>query len=260
MATGLKILVLAVFADIEVARGEVLLNGIRQIHAFSPIWRGLGEGLNGVLAPTSKAEVVLYGVSLSADEGSVFSLVNGKLTVQQIVTMSYLSNFETVRMLFALRMIGAIEPRAADLEATEPPADDYELEECIERYNRFLGAIYQFISERLEELVNHFMDSALANLDDPHRGVLRHIKLHQQGRVEYEQIYANLGGLDSGERQQRVTTTLDELLVGLLELTRKELGPDEAEALVEQLNQLSSTAHGVPIAALARRLKSSGSC
>ena len=47
---------------------------------------------------------------VTEDESVVHSQVNGKFNLSQIMTLVYVSNFEALRTLWALKIIGVIEP------------------------------------------------------------------------------------------------------------------------------------------------------
>jgi hypothetical protein len=232
---------------------EVILVGMRRLTQFTLVWQGLGASLNILYAPTGKAEAILYRVSLTEDESAVYSQVNGKFDLAQIMSMSYVSNFEALRTLWALKIMGVIEPVDALEVAREGPSEDYELEELIEAYNRFFIYTYDFIAERLGELVDHITDRAVAQAGARFQKVLRDVKMHNHGRVEYEQIYANTAELDPQRRLNDVEQTLNELLFALIKLTRKELGAEDEQYLVEQLRLLGETVPGVPIDQLTDR-------
>ena len=83
--------------------------------------------------------------------------------------------------------------------------------------------------------------------------VLHDVRMHNHGRVEYEQIYANVVDSTSIDRLSEVEKTLSELLFALVKLTRKELGAEDETYLVDQLRQLGETVPEVPIEQLTDR-------
>ena len=232
---------------------EVLVHGMRLISHFSRIWRGLGESLGMVYAPTPHAETVLYRVSLDEDESTIYSRVTGAVDLGHILDTCYASNFETLRTLWTLKVLGVIAP--VDALADKPVhSEDYELEEHIEAYNRFFAFIYDFIAERLGELVDHITDRAVAQAGARFPRALASVTMHNHGRIEYEQIYANVSYLEARERKPAIAQTLGELLYALMKLTRIELGPEDERFLVDQLELLGETTPEVPIRELSSRL------
>ena len=238
---------------LNVSMEEIICTGMRRVQQFTPIWRGLGASPHEVLAQTPQAGSIIYRVSLSEDESAVLSLVNGKFDISQILSMSYVSNFEALRSLWALKVMGVIEPVGARPSREAQPGEDYELEERIELYHRLFSVVHDFIAERLGELVDHLTDRAVAQAAAQHHRVLREVRMHN-GRVEYEQIYANASDLAEAERRSEVAQTLDELLFSLLKLTRKELGIEEEQALIAELRERAPQPTQAALEAILARL------
>src|SRR2546427_9968506 len=83
--------------SLHISTENLILEGIRRSRSFSQVIRGVGD-IDAVLVPTGTTEV-LYKLELTAEEQEVLSHVNGRATVEQIEDVSYLSNFETCRIL-----------------------------------------------------------------------------------------------------------------------------------------------------------------
>src|SRR5438067_1476149 len=92
---------LTIRGDIDTSSVNLILEGIRRSRSFSQVIRGIGD-IDAVLVPTGTTEV-LYKLELTAEEQEILSHVNGRATVEQICDVSYLSNFETCRILWALK-------------------------------------------------------------------------------------------------------------------------------------------------------------
>ena len=69
------------------------------------IFRGIGGDIEAIPVPTGNTEV-LYKLELTPEEQEVLAQVNGRSTIEQICQVSYLSNFETCRILWALQVLG----------------------------------------------------------------------------------------------------------------------------------------------------------
>jgi hypothetical protein len=85
---------------------NLILEGIRRTRAWSLVSRGIGD-INSVPVPTGNTEVLLK-LGLTDDEQHVLTHVNGRASVEQICQVSYLSNLETCRILWALKVLGVI--------------------------------------------------------------------------------------------------------------------------------------------------------
>src|SRR5207244_2204356 len=126
--------------------------------------RGVGD-IDAVLVPTGTTEV-LYKLELTAEEQEVLSHVNGRATVEQICDVSYLSNFETCRILWALKVLGVIRRSGAeDVAAVGSNAleqqRELDLEAIVEKFNQMFGRIYHFLRGRLGEGGDGFMETCM---------------------------------------------------------------------------------------------------
>ncbi|HXB56663.1 MAG TPA: DUF4388 domain-containing protein [Vicinamibacteria bacterium] len=97
---------------------NLILEGIRRIRAWSLIHRGIGD-MSSVPVPTGNTEV-LVKLGLTDEEQQVLAHVNGRASVEQICQVSYLSNLEACRTLWALRILGVIRYGQAEAAQAGP--------------------------------------------------------------------------------------------------------------------------------------------
>ena len=64
-----------------------------------------------MFVPTGNTDI-RYKLDLTAEEQEILGHVNGRSTVEHICDVSYLSNFETCRILWALLVLGVIRKAA----------------------------------------------------------------------------------------------------------------------------------------------------
>ena len=92
---------------VEIPTHGLILDGIRRARAWSRILRGIGGDIETVFTLTGETDI-LHSLELTNEEQEVLARVNGRSTVEQICQVSYLSNFETCRTLWALVVLGVI--------------------------------------------------------------------------------------------------------------------------------------------------------
>ena len=97
---------------LNISTENLILEGIRRCRSWSQILRGIGATSSRVPVPTGDTDV-LYKLDLSSEEQEVLAQVNGRSTIEQICQVSYLSNFETCRILWALLVLGVIRREKA---------------------------------------------------------------------------------------------------------------------------------------------------
>jgi hypothetical protein len=210
---------------------NLILEGIRLTRAWSRIFRGIG-GPDAVPVPTGNTEV-LYKLSLTDDEQEVLAHVNGRSSVEQICQVSYLSNFETCRILWALHVLGVIRRGQGGEEAAiageaRAREGEMDLEAVVEKFNQMLNRIYVFLKGRIGDEVDDYMAAALEKVASRYEALYYGIDLRQYGRADYDQMLANVADLPAEDRKNLMTDGLRELVGAIQGLVREHQGVEEA--------------------------------
>lgn len=217
---------------------DVILQGIRRVTDWPRVWRGIGGSVDGRFARTPAGSHLGYRVALTQDEAHVLSLVGPKLDLGRVLELSFSEDFDTCRILWALLLVGAISHVDAST-VTEAGVEDYELADLVEVYAEVFRLIHGFANERLGDVVDHLMDRVVATVSTRHGDALQGVHMRNQGRVEYEQLLANLGNRDAGSRRAEAVAALNSLLRELMALAAREFGIEELGLLYQQLAALS---------------------
>ena len=222
---------------LNISTENLILEGIRRCRAWSQVKRGIG-GIDTVYLQTGNTEV-LYKLELSAEEQEVLSHVNGRSTIEHICDVSYLSNFETCRVLWALQVLGVLKrAHSAEEAAAGEGAREHEkaldLEGIVETFNSMFGRIYGFLQGRIGGGVDEFMDTALDEVGRQYGALFEGVDLKQYGRADYEQMLANIADLPADQRKAIMISGLNELVYVMQLQVRTRYGKQE-EAVVSGL-------------------------
>ena len=209
----------------------LILEGIRRTRAWSRIFRGIGGDIESIPVPTGHTEAILR-LELSEEEQEVLSHVNGRSTVEQICQVSYLSNLETCRVLWALSVLGVVRrgkpgEAAAREEGIASRERELDLESIVERFNQMLNRIYSFLQGRVGDDVDAFMDEALARIAGQYELLFYGVDLKPYGRADYDQMLANVADLPPDERRRLMLAGLNELVTSIQLSVRERLGAQE---------------------------------
>lgn len=213
---------------------NLILEGIRRSKAWSQVTRAIGE-IGTVFMPTGNSEV-LYKLELTAEEQEILDHVNGRSTVEHICDVSYLSNFETCRILWALQVLGVIRKGAAE-DQTALEEDDVarerelDLEAIVETFNQMFSRIYHFLKGRLGARADSFMDLCLDDVSRQYGTLFAGVDLKHYGRADYEQMLANVADLPAEQRRSVMVAALNELVFVIQLSVRTRHGAQE-EAVV----------------------------
>jgi len=201
--------------SLHISTENLILEGIRRSRSFSQVIRGIGD-IDAVLEPSGTTDV-LYKLDLTAEEQEILSHVNGRATVEQICDVSYLSNFETCRILWALKVLGVIRRSGAeDVAAVGTNAleqqRELDLEAIVEKFNQMFGRIYHFLRGRLGDEVDGFMETCMEEVSRQYGALFDGVDLKTYGRADYEQMLANVADLPPEQRKSLMVAALNELV------------------------------------------------
>jgi hypothetical protein len=227
----------------------LILAGIRRIRSWSRIYAGTGGDLESVPVPTGNTDALLR-IELSEEEQEILSQVNGRATIEQICQVSYLSNLETCRVLWAFMVLGVVrkgQPGEAAVRAEEAAEreEELDLEGVVERFNQMLSRIYVFLQGRVGGEVDAFMEEALGRVAGQYGSLFYGVDLKQYGRADYDQLLANVADLPPAERRQLILAGLNEL-VAAIQLGVKEHHGAQEEAVVSGIIKEAYRRLGVP--------------
>jgi hypothetical protein len=221
-------------AALNMSTENLILEGIRNTHSWQQVIRGLGD-VESVLVPTGSTDAH-YRLELTEEEQEILANVNGRATVEQICEMSYLSNFETCRILWALQVLAVIRrgqagETAALGEGVKERQRELDLEGIVEKFNQMFSRIYGFLRGRLGDAVDPFMDDCLEEVSRQYGALFDGVDLKQYGRADFEQMLANVADLPAEQRKSLMVSALNELVYVIQLSVRTRHGVQE-EAVV----------------------------
>ena len=213
---------------------NLILEGIRRSRAWSQVTRAIGD-IGTVFFPTGNTEMS-YKLDLTSEEQDILGHVNGRSTVEHICDVSYLSNFETCRILWALLVLGVIRKAAAgDASALDEQDAEREremdLEAIVEKFNQMFSRIYHFLKGRLGDKADAFMELCLDDVSRQYGAVFAGVDLKHYGRADFEQMLANVADLPAEQRKSVMVAALNELIFVIQLAVRTRHGAQE-EAVV----------------------------
>ena len=220
----------ATLVTVNIAIENVILEGLRRSRAWSQIQRGLG-GIDAVPVKTGNTDV-LYRLELTEEEQELLGHVNGNSTIEQICQVSYLSNFETCRTLWAFKVLGLIRVgQEGDASGVVERERELDLEDIVEKFNQMFGRIYTFLQGRHGAEADDFMRAALEEVSRQYGALFDGVDLRHYGRADFEQMLANVADQPAEQRKSLLVAALHELTFVIQLAVRTRLGRQE-EAVV----------------------------
>jgi hypothetical protein len=218
----------------NVSTENLILEGIRRIRAWSSVLRGIGN-IECIPTVTERSDGA-YKLELTEDEQQVLSHANGRSSIEQICQMSYLSNFETCRTLWGLKVLGLIRwSQAEEVESVGQGElareKELDLEDVVEKFNQMFNRIYVFLRGRMGDSVGEFMDAVMEEISRQYGALFGGVDLKDYGRADFEQMLANVADLPAEQRRALMVSGLNELVFVVQLAVKQKLGSEE-EAVV----------------------------
>ena len=228
---------------------DLIFDGVKSITSWSRISKGIGS-FNGILLPTADADKVLMNLTLKPEESHLFSLCEkGRFTVEEICSMSYFTNFETCRVLWAFQLIGALKEfqespdRSGELARYVPSSADMEadLHDLVETYNDVYSHIYDYTQEKVGEDADGLAERAMLQVRGTMPNLTKNLRLDSYGRLDFDALLKNLAPIPESDRFDLVSSALEEIVYALLAEVGVAFGNEDQTKLADDIKQLRKT-------------------
>jgi len=226
---------------------DIIFEGVKTDESWSRISKGLGS-FQTKIAVVEEANAILLNLSLSADESHILSLCGkGQLTVQDICTVSYLTNFETCRILWGFILVGILkltEPagqKSGEPEKYLPTSSqdmEYELHDLVEGYNDIYAYIFDFAFQKIGDDAAGIAGKAMTMVQDAMPNLARNLTLDNYGRLDFDAVLRNLAPIPENVRMELLAGALEELVYALLFEIGAHFGPDQQKQLTKDIQKL----------------------
>jgi hypothetical protein len=218
---------------------RLVLDGIRRLQNWSLIARGIGNP-ERLLAHVPHAESRVYSLSLDENESYLFSLFSEPITINAACERSYLSNFDTCRIVWGLFAANLLEDaERKEISARRAAAEsEMQLEETVELYNSAFQRIFAFVMQKIGDHIYDFIDRVVLHLSPEVLPYLSGVNLLNEGRVDFDQFLNNLISSGSADRARIVNDVLNELLYGWIFEIRTEFGAATEKEVIGMIDDL----------------------
>ena len=224
---------------------DIIFDGIKSIRSWTRISHGIGSFTSKVF-PALDAGKILLNLTMSQEESDVFSMCEkGRFSIEDVCSMSYLTNFETCRLIWAFLMCGILETAESRADETPLPAiystsarSEYELHELVENYNDLYSFLYDHAYERIGEKAEKLASSAMKRVEQSMPEIARDLQLDTYGRLDFDSILKNLAPVPEAGREMLVAGVLEEIVYSLLYEIGVEFGTEDQKKLTQEVQRL----------------------
>jgi hypothetical protein len=167
---------------LEMSTREVIMEGVRRVEELTRLEE---------LFPERESVLVRRPVRVEADledvERRLLGLVDGKVSVAEIIEESRLGEIEALRALARLRRVGVIEVRE---RADEEEREIGDLPGVLEVYSRLLRIIHQTLAAETPDYLKR-LNAYLGNPAPAHADVFRNVGFDEAGKLDMDTLYRN---------------------------------------------------------------------
>ncbi len=220
---------------------DIIVEGIKKINGWSRIFRAVG-GLDTVLIKKEGGDQLVSNVSLSEEELHVYNCISGKVSVKQVLDMSYLNNIDTYKILWAMKAIEAVgEVQVTEQDDLMSTEDEYEIQEIVDKYSSFFSFIYDYFKEHVGSRTVELLNQSIKDVRPQYPVVLADVDLSTGGFIDFDQIYTNLVGHPVKARKPMLQAAFNELMYNLVFVSKKELGDDAEKVVSARIREIKES-------------------
>jgi hypothetical protein len=222
---------------------DIIFTGIKSSQAWSRISRGISP-LMGRWGSSSEAAKVLLNLNLSAEESHIFSLCErGQFSTEDICAMSYVSNFETCRILWGFLMIGLVELLDAITSSVSSvneaiAEEEYAIHDLVEKYNDLYSYIYDFAFKKLGDGAQKLSLRAVGSVQQKLPDLSKSLNLDLYGRLDSDAVVKKLISFPVEERRDLLVGTLEGIVKALLKEIGTTFSPEQEYRLANEIQKM----------------------
>ena len=225
---------------------DIIFDGVKSINSWTRILKGIGT-IQHKMIPSEEASKLILNLTLDSEEQHLFSLCEkGQFSIEEICTMSYMSNFDTCKHLWAFMMVGVLDSVEPQDQKDQPTiiakvisADmEYEFHDLVENYNSLFSHVYDYAFERVEDQAEAIATKAMDQVKLSSPDLLRNLKLDTYGRLDSDSLMRNIPVIEADGKMEVVAGTLEEILYALLYEVGSFFGQDHQKKLTDEIQTL----------------------
>jgi hypothetical protein len=226
---------------------DIIFDGVKSIQSWSRISKHMGS-FSGRVVLGPDADKISLNLTLSNEEAHLFSLCSkGQLTMEEICGLSYLTNFDTCRVLYGFMMVGALraiettEAMVGDTPASEPSSSwnaELDLSDLVESYNDLFAHLFDYAFQRLGEGAEALAGVAMGQVRESLPDVLGKLQLDTYGRMDFDAVLMQLRTIPEEQRMPRIAGAMEEILYALLFEIGSHFGPEDQKKLTREIQAM----------------------
>ncbi len=167
-------------------------------------------------------------------EKHVFKLVDGERSVQEVVDLSEIGEFETLKTLFIFFTIGFLHVKRKKDRFAEEQKELKEAQALVKTYNEMFAFLYHYLLREVGPIAENILEKYLGKLKVSQPELYGRVTLRSNGSLSEERLLENFREL-APPRHSALVQGLNEYLYASLLAIRRTLGGDHERSVLETL-------------------------
>lgn len=201
----------------------LLFRGLQRVEAWSQIYQAVGPPSTRLKRLRDLPPFVAE-LDLTSDEEHLLSLARNGMSVASIVEASYLTAFQTYRLLWIFKTLGLLEREEGDRAPS--PAYPEEMEALLDRYNDLYAYVHRHLEGRPD--AGEIFETLLRELQSSHPELAEgQADLRRFGKLDVDLVLWKLRLFPEKEREGRLLAFLEETLYALVLAAQQHLSAED---------------------------------
>lgn len=214
---------------------EAILEGVRAIRDEDFLASRFEPGMSLYPSP----EGAVPDADLKPHEAHVLSLVGDGLPLEEIVARSELLRADTLKVLYALRVLGRVGDRRRPARAPTPhasfgaPAAFASFDEALQNYNARFEYIYRLLSKEIGPVAHAILADSITAVVGTIPSCFRAIEIGADGRLEERSVLKGVWHEDFAGSGGEFLRGLEEILYAEIFAVKRHLGKEYESQILQ---------------------------
>lgn len=211
---------------------RLILNAIRQIQRFSSVKNGIGS-FQKYFIKSPEQDARIYKIELKDEENYIMNFFEERKNIAEILNLSYLSNFETLKIIWGLFVLQLIKEEEGEWKKTDEREKEIILAAMVESYNNAFSTIYNGIYQLYGEEADEMLNEVILKLTPEYKKILSGNILSNSGRLDYDMLLQYVYREKIKDNMQFLQDLLNEILYSWILKIRLKYG-NKLESILEE--------------------------
>ncbi len=217
---------------------RIILNAVRQIQRFSSVKKGLGS-FHRPFLKVPELDSKIYKMELKDEENYILSFFEERKTITEALNLSYLSNFETLKIIWGLYVLHLIREETEEKrEKIDERNRELIISGMVESYNNAYSTIYNGIYQIIGDEAEEILSEVFSKLSPEYKKAISGNLFGPYGRLDYDALMDYVYREKIKDQMQFLQDFLNEVLYAWVLHVRLKFGNKVENVLEKAISEV----------------------